>query len=185
MTFYLKLSFIQARTFKTSAFYAHYPTAEIPKFQHHVFYCLEAIITWYCKRKGIDPSAGDMFFKSLQQEAFEYKHELLNEVPAACQRLWTSAKTFTDKREFCSILNEAIRIDDEAVMKDLAKFVRGMNELCVTRSSASSGGKKVEVEWPKDHKLYRGGGLPNVHQGVCVCKYLYLHFHSYFFVTPI
>jgi hypothetical protein len=40
-----------------------------------------------------------------------------------------------------------------------------LNELCVTRAG-KAGGLKKDVEWPKDHKLYRGGGLPNEHQGV-------------------
>jgi hypothetical protein len=130
--------------------------------QHHVFHCVESIIKWYCKRVNIHKAVGVAFFKELQQEAFEYKHELLNEVPAACQRIWTSAKTLHDEREFCSILNEAIRSDDEAVMDDLVRFTKGLNQLCVTR-----GGKIKRVEWPDDHKLYRGGGLPVEHQGMC------------------
>jgi hypothetical protein len=39
-----------------------------------------------------------------------------------------------------------------------------MNELCVTQPSLS-GGVKMEVQWLKDHMLYCGGSLPNVHQG--------------------
>lgn len=129
---------------------------------------MEAIIEWYCKRKGIDSALGVAFIKELQKEAFEYKHELLNEVPAACQRLWTSAKKFTDGREFCSIINEAIRLDDEVVMKDLAKFTKGINKLCVIRPENPEM-QQAKVQWPKDRILYRGGGLPNAHQGVCNC----------------
>jgi hypothetical protein len=123
-----------------------------------------SIIKWYCEHNGIDLTSGTAFFTKLQLEAFDYRHELLSEVPTACQRLWTSAKTLCDGREFCSIVNEAIRADEEVVMKDLAMFVRGMNELCVVRPGAS-GNVRKGVVWPKDHILYRGGGLPDEHQG--------------------
>ena len=40
-------------------------------------------------------SAADAFLVELQREAFANAQELLGEVPAAAQRLWTSAKTMT------------------------------------------------------------------------------------------
>lgn len=78
-------------------------------------------------------------------------------MPAACQRLWTSPLTL-QKREFCSILNEAIRLDDPAASPTVGSLSRGINSLSITR------GNQSEVEWPKDFKLYRGGGLPVEHQ---------------------
>jgi len=36
---------------------------------------------------------GDAFFHVLQREAFAHAEELLGEVAAVAQRLWTSAKT--------------------------------------------------------------------------------------------
>jgi hypothetical protein len=35
----------------------------------------------------------DVFFKELQEEAFDNPHELKEDVATAGQRLWTSAKT--------------------------------------------------------------------------------------------
>jgi hypothetical protein len=93
----------------------------------------------------------------LEKEAFENKEELLSEVPAACQRLWTSAEHIKG-REFCSILNEAIRLDDPIVSSTVAALARAINCLSIMR------GKSVDVEWPGDFKLYRGGGLPVEHQ---------------------
>ena len=51
-----------------------------------------------------------------------------------------------------------------AVMKEVTALARGMNELCVTRGM-KPGGRGGQVEWPKDHVLYRGGGIPDQHQG--------------------
>ncbi len=79
-------------------------------------------------------------------------------MPGACQRLWTSAVLLRG-REFCSILNEAIRVDDPKISANVVSIVRGINCLSVTR-----GLKSMDVQWPVDFKLYRGGGLPNQHQ---------------------
>ena len=62
-------------------------------------------------------------------------------------------------KEFCSILNEALREDDANVMKEAAGLACGLNELCVMR------GVGAQVVWPKDFVLYRGAGLPDLHQG--------------------
>jgi len=40
---------------------------------------------------SIQRQAADVFLTELQREAFANAHELLGEVPAAAQRLWTSA----------------------------------------------------------------------------------------------
>jgi hypothetical protein len=95
--------------------------------------------------------------QQLQAEAFHNKDELLSEVPAACQRLWTSALQLRG-REFCSILNEAIQVDDPTISPNVALIVRGINCLTVMREVEG-----LPVNWPIDFKLYRGGGLPYQH----------------------
>jgi hypothetical protein len=40
---------------------------------------------------GVDQPSADAFFKRLEAEAFRNAEELLGKVPAAAQRLWTSA----------------------------------------------------------------------------------------------
>ena len=44
---------------------------------------------------GISSQCADGFLLELQREAFTHAEELLGEVPAAAQRLWTSAKRMT------------------------------------------------------------------------------------------
>jgi hypothetical protein len=45
-----------------------------------------------CRREGISTGVADDFFRELQKQAFDNAHELLEEVAAAAQRLWTSQK---------------------------------------------------------------------------------------------
>ena len=81
----------------------------------------------------------------------------MKEIPAACQCLWTSSLTLCG-HEFCSILNEAIRVDDPAISPIITSIVRGINCLSITRKFGANA-----VPWPHDFILYRGGGLPNEH----------------------
>ena len=156
-------SLYQVRTFKASHFYTIYPDVKIPHMQHVIFTCAEAIIQWFYKRHHIEISIGRNFLRELQREAFEKGVVLLDNVPAACQFIWTSAQALRDGspegREFCSILNEAIREDDAELMRDGATLTRGLNDSCVTRNGGL-------IVWPQDFCLYRGGGMPDEHQGM-------------------
>lgn len=72
-----------------------------------------------------------------------------------CIRLWTSGEKLNG-REFCSILNEAIRLDDKMVIRHVLTISRGIACLCVVDRTVRS-----HVKWPKDNKCYRGSGLPD------------------------
>ena len=129
----------------------------MPEFQDEVFKSVRVIIQNYCESNNIPKEEGVNFFNDLQKEAFKNQHELLSEVSSACQRLWTSGLSLRG-REFCSILNEIIRTDMASCMThDVAVICRGINSLCVNRLNQNNS----KVEWPQDHRLYRGGGLPN------------------------
>ena len=156
---------VQARTFKTSHYLRQYSVTKAPKFQHEVFNCMLTIILWFCKRKGITEDEGHTFFRELESEAFENRMDLLNYVAGACQRIWTSGKKLSDRWEFCFILNEAIREDDCEVMEKVGMLAHGLNKLCVRKRNSASCLGKTNVEWPQDYRLYRGGGLPDEHQG--------------------
>ena len=66
------------------------------------------------------------------------------------QRMWTSALQLNG-REFCSILNFAIRRDHEGESGSLASIVRGINVHCVT--------VPPEPPFPPDDVCMRGGGF--------------------------
>jgi len=62
-------------------------------------------------------------------------------------------------KEFCSILNYAIRSDNEQLLKPASFICRGINQLCVTR------GKQLQqIKWPDTYISYRGGGFPKEHR---------------------
>ena len=77
------------------------------------------------------------FFEELQAEAMENAAELADAdlIPDAAQRMWTSAKTISD-REFCFIVNHAGRADTRPFVEPLAVFSRAINQQCVTRRGA-------------------------------------------------
>lgn len=150
-----EIKFGKPTSFSTALFKTRYENVETPKQQYQVMAAVHQLISRYCEETGIPKSEGDKFFEELQAEAFSNKHELLKEVPSACLRLWTSAKQLR-QREFCSILNEMIRADNKYVMDEVTMISRGINSLCATRNSED----KRLVEWPADHILFRGSGLP-------------------------
>jgi hypothetical protein len=72
-------------------------------------------------------------------------------------RLWTSAKMLKGcDKEFCFMVNDALRTDRLAGMGPLSTYVRGLNQLCVDRRH-----DPVPVKWPANSQLFRGGGFPD------------------------
>ena len=62
------------------------------------------------------------------------------------------------EKEFCSVLNFAIRSDAADLIVPAAQLARNINQLCVTRR------KEVPQLPPDGGVCYRGSGLPDVHQ---------------------
>jgi len=94
-----------------------------------------------------------------------FKHvDGAHKLSAAAEYLWTSQERLMTKRnapEFCSILNEAIRLDDASTCLYIAKFVRCLNAVLVLRTSVDTMRKK---RFPKDGKLWRGSGFKDKYQ---------------------
>jgi len=66
---------------------------------------------------------------------------------------------YWEKREFCSILCESIRNDESDFLDCCLPIIKGINQLCVDRRK-----DPIKVQWPSDHTLYRGAGLPTTEQ---------------------
>jgi len=148
------------RNFQDSHFRREYDAAEPPKFQHQLLGAVREILMQHCTRHAVSNAECVGFFRRLQNEAFKFRDELLTEVPAVGQRMWTSAQTLSDshKRELCSILNEAIREDIPECMPQVAMVARAINELCVVRRSPAG------LRFPPGGVCWRGGGLPDAHR---------------------
>jgi hypothetical protein len=76
-----------------------------------------------------------------------------NLIPVAAQRMWTSTLTLQD-REFCFILNWAVREDVEELADSVAMLTRAISELCVT-----GGLTDHAAVHPESNICYRGGGF--------------------------
>jgi hypothetical protein len=123
---------VSERTFASSAFKAKYEAAEVPTNPLQMGALLQDLVKGYCRRNGIDwKRQGEPFLKALQDEAMANPQELLNQIPDAAQRMWTSTAQLQG-REFCSMLNATVRDDDEEMIEVAAGLTKAMNELCVT-----------------------------------------------------
>lgn len=141
-----------------SHFRGLYETTAVPKRQHELFAALDRFLRLAGAKASIAEKELDAFYSELEHEAIEatLMKGRLSEVQAIATRLWSSAEQ-VGGREFCSLLNHAIRTDDEELLPSATIIVRAVNELCVHR-------RKDPVRWPEDHVTYRGGGLPDGHQ---------------------
>ena len=94
--------------------------------------------------------------------------EALGAVPRVAQRLWTSAQRLcgegvpaAQRREFCSLLNAAVRGDDAGLLAAAMPLIRAINSLCVIRGARP----EARLRFPPAHCCFRGGGLPDAHRG--------------------
>jgi hypothetical protein len=143
------------------AAYAALPASEY-KFQDQLLGASRRMVYRHSARHSgaMTEAEATAYFERLQAEAFQHKDELLSEVAAAAQRMWTSALCLPEVggREFCGVLNEAIRLDEEADARDTAVVVHTINQLLVTRRTEAKG------EFPPGGTCWRGGGLPDQHR---------------------
>jgi hypothetical protein len=137
------------------------------KHQHQLIGAVHRIIVHYAEQHACTVNEAETaeFFQHLQAEAFRHTDELLNEVAAAAQRMWTSALLLplgdaVNGREFCSILNEAIREDLSETAFDTAIVVRTINQLLLTRRVTDG----EQVRFPPAATCWRGGVLPDHHR---------------------
>ena len=104
-----------------------------------------------------DVAAGvQSFMDKLQGEAFKNSEELLKDVDAVAQYLWTSGKRHhvVHGMELCSVLNAVIRDDVEAEIKAAITIFRSINNRLVERSEGH-----VDPYYPRGGETWRGGGF--------------------------
>ncbi len=167
---------LQLHTFAGSHFKREYDVAgRVPV--THATQVLGSLVTFvhtYCHVHGLDSElekvAAARFVEQLQRAvAGHHGHHaaaiaaVLGEVGATAELLWTSKQIFVGMnehaKEFCSLLNAAIRSDDERLMPSTASLVRAINALCV----AGRGGE-ARAEFPPNGRTFRGTAFDNVHR---------------------
>ena len=152
-----------ARTLATSAFLRSYsaPTTK-PRLHFQLETAVHGLITWHARRAGLSASEADAFYAQIRTNALTAAmgagsaSELLQpkQLMFIAVRLWTSADTL-GSREFCSLLNEALRNDDADAIAHAAAITHALNAFCVTRRSHGS-----PVRWPPEHVTNRGTAMP-------------------------
>ncbi len=93
--------------------------------------------------------------------------DVLGDVPRVTQLLWTSDQKFCGegvppehRREFCSVLNAALRNDDQELLTAAMALIRAINSLCIVRGERP----EARLRFPPAHCCFRGGGLPDAHR---------------------
>jgi hypothetical protein len=159
---------VKPKTFADSNFLEVYSQPDSkPKRQSQLMEAVHAIVTAHAAARGVAAAEADSFFEKLQANAFTSGG--LTEVLSAQQlmyiavRLWTSAERLCG-REFCSILNEAIRTDAAATMGPAAKITQAINSHCVTRRNPGETGAGGAVRWPPSNHTFRGTAMPRCHR---------------------
>ena len=70
---------------------------------------------------------------------------------------WTCSEVDSEDREWCSYLQQAVRLDLDECMQAVAEIWRTMNQHIVTRKDSTP------VVWPVSNILHRGSRLPEQH----------------------
>eukprot|EP00729_Bicosta_minor_P005202 gene5202-26196_t len=155
-----------------------YSSTPVPAEYMELLNALDELLKAHCVANGLDLKYARQFHMALLKEATSAASsvaQMLTQVPAAAQRMWTSAQKFRNTTELCSIINGAIRSDAEALVRPAAKLARGINQLCIARRSeidicsdsgggdASSNDGTVALKFPPSGLTYRGAILPTCH----------------------
>ena len=156
------------KSFATSAFRRMYREPDsAPRWHHQLEAAVDALVQAYAKRNGLSLAAGQAFFATLRTNALASaigggdSAELLqaDQLKFIAVRLWTSAAKLGE-REFCSILNDAIRDDDSATIGHAVTIAHALNNFCVTRRHDSA----TPTAWPSSNITFRGTAMPRCHR---------------------
>jgi hypothetical protein len=145
-----------------------------------VFAALHAFLAAHAAAAGLPEAAAAGLFDRLQREVLRPGAGLedalgqLGDVARLAQRLWTTDLRLEGvpepaAREFCALLNAALRDDDPARLRAAMPLIRAINTLCVLRRAPPDGGPL----YPPDGACYRGGGLPADRAGFFVAGRAY------------
>mmetsp|Transcript_29194 Transcript_29194/g.69321 ORF Transcript_29194/g.69321 Transcript_29194/m.69321 type:complete len:530 (+) Transcript_29194:158-1747(+) len=150
------------KTLAKSAFKAAYSEAKAADDDISLLSVVKVFLQEYCKRKGLGPEKGSQLLTAVRVEANAIAEnwfmEGLTDVIGMAQRLWSSTSRGCGDRELCSLLNDALRSDEPALMAPLAVFARTINAGLITRRSLAG-----PLPWPPNHETYRGAVLPQEH----------------------
>ena len=151
-----------ASTLSSSRFKTCYAASLAPQKYLELFTSLDAFISAYCAHHGLPSEEAASFFNRLSEHAMLRPEEVVRNVNAAAQRLWTSPLKLEGvapehHSELCSMMNRSIREDAAEVMQPLCVLIRSINMLCIVRRDPA------KQFFPPRMCTFRGGELPLQH----------------------
>ena len=130
--------------------------------QHHFLSAVDNFIHKFSDWKQLPKSVADQFYASMEREACCKGAGSIGETAA---RMWTSGLQLEIGpdvgMEFCSIINEAMRLDLADMMAEVALINCAMNYILVDRSASNLG---PAASFPIDATSHRGGGFNIAHK---------------------
>ena len=113
---------------------------------------LDPLVRAFCDREAIDWARyGEPFLLQLTVEAQELMDDRFKLDSGFFRSVWTSARRVAGRKEFCGILNWAVRNDEPQLANALATVARGIAKHCVT--------VPPEPPFPPGFVCFRGGGF--------------------------
>lgn len=159
-----------AVSFQQSLYNRAYSHARAPATTPQLFRAVRELVKAHCEKHDIPLERGEDFHDELMSDVFgalegvDGVEELQNHIDFVMQRLWTSAIQMNgvppvQRREFCSLLNEALRemAPPKRVIPAM-QLARALNLMCVVRRSVGA------VGFPAAAETYRGGALPQQYE---------------------
>jgi hypothetical protein len=159
------------RTFATSNYKREYDEAVPISKAAQIVGEISRFIHVYCRVHGrtseSDAALAEAFADRLQQEAGAHADggggDLMAPVRATAELLWTSTSKFRGmgehEKEFCSLLNKAIRDDDEKLAAPTASLSRGINAMLVEGRGGEALPFPPGEDGDEPGTIYRGGGF--------------------------
>ena len=129
--------------------------------QHHFLSAVDNFIHKFSAWKQQPKSIADQFYSSLEKELCGKAAGSVGETAA---RMWTSALQLEIGPgvgiEFCTMINEAMRLDLADMMAEVALINCAMNDMLVSRRAEALG----PATFPSNATSHRGGGFDLAHK---------------------
>jgi hypothetical protein len=132
-----------------------------PIMQHHFLSAVDNFIHKFSAWKQKPKSIADRFYSSMEREACGKAAGSVGETAA---RMWTSGLELEIGPgvgiEFCTMINEAMRLDLADMMAEVALINCAMNDMLVSRRAEALG----PATFPSNATSHRGGGFNLAHK---------------------
>jgi hypothetical protein len=139
------------------------PESTGPRSLRDIFDALRAFLELYARRHALPAASAEDLALRLEKEveARRAQSASLEEVARVAQHVWSSGQRLKDvpapyALELCSLLNQAIRLDDPALLAAAMPLIRSINSLCVVRGARPD----RLLRFPSEGRSFRGTGVP-------------------------